>query len=134
MFRDGVIETAASGRVDLKGNELNQYIPIQLVEADLIAATTNYLTAFRALGLGLPISVHVTLSGVKGKRIPLDRLMAEEPEPIDRDMLILPHILIDDEGRTAAQILRPVFDALWQSSGYERCLHFHAADGSYHVR
>ena len=43
---------------------------------------------------------------------------------IDRDILAIPDVLIEDYGADLAQTLRSVFDTLWQSAGMERSLSY----------
>jgi hypothetical protein len=39
---------------------------------------------------------------------------------IDRDLVLLPDILVEDVSRHAAAMLKPLFDAVWQSDGHSQ--------------
>lgn len=63
------------------------------------------------------------------------RFQTEEPflgdfgnRPIDRDVLLLPEVLVPELPADAATLLRPMFDALWQAAGFERCLDYDKTD------
>ena len=43
---------------------------------------------------------------------------------IDRDVLILPDILVDDYNTPIPSVLRPAFDALWQAAGFARSMNY----------
>jgi hypothetical protein len=44
--------------------------------------------------------------------------------PIDRDVLVLPDVMVEDFGGDPSQIMRPLFDMIWNASGLERSLNY----------
>ncbi|TFI51958.1 hypothetical protein BLD44_023585 [Mastigocladus laminosus UU774] len=46
---------------------------------------------------------------------------------IDRDILLIPEIVIEDYAAKASNILRPAFDAIWQACGWECCQNYDAS-------
>jgi len=42
----------------------------------------------------------------------------------DRDILVLPDVLIEGYGCDNPTVLRPIFDAVWNAAGWERCFDY----------
>jgi len=53
--------------------------------------------------------------------------MQPELFTIDRDILLLPEVLVDEFSAETPQVLRPAFDALWQACGFERSQNYDAS-------
>lgn len=62
----------------------------------------------------------------KGTRIPTDDHFPDENRDIDRDYLLLPEIVIDGFSADSATILCPMFDLVWNASGFDRSFNFDA--------
>lgn len=97
------------------------------IERSVLGIATAGLDVIRS-SLASPVSLHFALLGAKGVRIrhgdiekPWDRDVA-----IDRDPLILPDVLIESGDSDLSSLLRPMFDAFWQSSGWERSFGYNA--------
>ena len=52
------------------------------------------------------------------------RFMDQQLDPIDKDALLLPDLIVESYGLDAANILRGVFDAIWQSAGWPRSMNY----------
>ena len=57
-------------------------------------------------------------------RQPTERICPSRPGVFDRDSLLLPDLLIDDLAVDLPSLLKPAFDAMWQASGWSRCLDY----------
>lgn len=55
------------------------------------------------------------------------------PKPIDQDLLMLPDILVEDFNVDAKEVLRLVFDMVWQACGWERIMNYDE-NGNWKVR
>ena len=97
-------------------------------EEEIIEYTSRYLDLLKTINVGSPIFMFMTLLGVKDfslkvenqyKRFPIDR-----GYKIEKNIFIFPEIIIDDYKVDKARILKPWFDLLWNSCGYERCFHY----------
>lgn len=67
--------------------------------------------------------VMLSLIGVRGYRMTVPPAAFDEGEPIDRDDLVVPEILVEEyetDPRSVASLLRPAFDAVWTACGYPR--------------
>ena len=82
----------------------------------------KYLETYNNLGVPLPVFISISLVGILEYRIIISslyyQLKRDEIEPIDRDTLFLPDIVIDNYPADLPAALRPIFDALWNASGY----------------
>lgn len=120
LFRNGAIETADTYM--LKSNSREKQIRVTALENELISALDRLLKVENELDVQPPISIMISLIWVKGYRLIEGRFGGSIP--IDRDILILPDLLVDNYGLNVAEILRPAFDAIWQAAGYSRCFNY----------
>lgn len=123
-FRSGRIEAVRAGFVMNEGGK-GDVIPSQWYEEAILDAVASYLSGLEALDIGYPVLVLVALLNLKGVRMAMpDRMWFNDAEPIDRDVLLLPDVLILDPPRNLPRVLRPLFDAAWNASGVARSLNF----------
>jgi hypothetical protein len=123
LFRTGIIEAVDGFSLIHNGNLETAY------EERLVVALQGYLKLMTALEIGPPLVVMLSLVGFKGARIlrPADYFDPIDPDrvlAIDRDMLILPDVLVEDFGQAPAMILKPLFDTVWQAAGYIGSLNY----------
>jgi hypothetical protein len=124
IFRSGAIEAVDA---DLfQASNVVSLIASIIVERTIMESVTKYLKAMKLVGVPLPIIVMVSGSGLKGfgmaTRSPLWNMSPRHT--IDRDMVLLPEVLVEDYDTKAYQILKPIFDALWQAAGLPGCEHY----------
>jgi hypothetical protein len=119
IFRTGVleyVETVNSNNIQEKPS-----LPGLSIASDLIDGVTNGLEIVRRLDHPLPIFVLVTLFGAKNCYFATTRNWHRDSFPIDRDLLLLPDVMVENYNDQSTKILRPVFDALWQTVGQSKC-------------
>lgn len=58
------------------------------------------------------------------------RVLTLDPKLIDRDVLLLPDSIVEDYESKASDILRPAFDAVWQTAGWD-CSKNYDKDGKW---
>jgi hypothetical protein len=118
LFRSGALEVVDSQMWPMTITTLNQFT-FSAYEKALIEGLDGWLKYQQGLGLQTPTFVLLSLIGVKGWGLASDRpIHGRTPHQIDRDTLLLPDVLVEDYAQTAATVLRPVFDAVWQSAGW----------------
>ena len=124
VFRDGVIEACDAYMLYAQADRLE--IPALFLENELISATSNYLKLLKQVEIRPPVVILLSMLNVKGySLIAPDRFSVHQNgRQVDRGTLILPDILIEDYDADVAQELRPIFDAIWQAGGWERCLNY----------
>ncbi len=116
VFRNGVIETVDRHMLDPE--EWGKNIVVARVEKLLLKAIQRYIEVLRELEVPAPLVVMVSLIGVKGYGIHSNRHWQFEPRPIDRDMLMLPDVFLKEYTVELPDVLRPMFNALWNAVGF----------------
>jgi hypothetical protein len=130
LYRNGIIE-AVDSRM-LAPRERNgvilKHIASVVFEEKLIQATTRYLNLMSELAIEPPIFIFLSLLNVKDYTIPGDIYNGFSTGPIDRDLLLLPAEIIESYGVKTANILKPLFDLVWNACGEPRSLNFDEND------
>lgn len=158
VFRNGAIENVSD--IPLEGigaafdylvnvaeqPEQKRAIDSPQCEGDLIDMMPKYLTVQQSLGLLPPTFIIVTLIGVKGYPLSYMKALNQrtlsngdiqfQPKqcltnPIDRDFIPLPEIMLEDYNVDAKTLLKPIFDILWQTAGESNCAHYYHDDGKW---
>jgi hypothetical protein len=98
-------------------------------EQILCHALSVYLQTQETLGVDLPIFVMVSLLGVKDYKMVY---VGQWPQgqlnyPIDRPNLVLPEVLIDSFDCDPAEVMKPIFDTVWNAAGWKGSMHYDAA-------
>jgi hypothetical protein len=151
IFRTGAVEEVEA-QILSKTDEGKLLIPSLEFERSILSATGRRLALLKHLGVSSPVLVHLSLLGVRGYTMELQhngghiglspyRALAAA-NPIDRDDLLLGGIVVENlqaevlegfvTGRnelpnwwvTAARIMRPALDTIWNAVGFERSLHY----------
>jgi hypothetical protein len=121
FFRSGAVEAVDSEALPARRG--NVAMPADLVERRVLLAVYNALRLFRTLEVEPTIVVMVSLLGVKVMYIPAGP-GGEFRSQFDRDTLLLPDCLVEHLSVDQDQLLRPVFDAMWQASGWMRSFYY----------
>ena len=118
LFRNGTIEAAWTGFTR------EMALLIDPLEREIIQAVPRYLKLQRKLGVEPPLFVVVSLIGVKGLLIMTRDQMKWQfvSKQIDRDVLLLPEVSIEESGSNTSELVRPALDTIWQASGWSRSL------------
>ena len=120
-FRDGSFEGVALVSLFLEGQSL--MISALLAETVLSKAVEGYAGLLRAASFDGPLSVAVALLGVRGVGIRApEEYWDRGGQSFDRDVVVLPDVLLEGAKPDVRQTMRPAFDALWQAGGWPRSL------------
>lgn len=118
LYRNGIIE-AVNSEMLWSGRE-EKVISITYIEDALIESVPIYMNVYEKLNIDLPIFLFVTLVDVKSYRIPGERSWdLSKPYPIDRDIVMIPEIIIETKDFEPSMILKPIFDSIWNACGYK---------------
>jgi hypothetical protein len=129
LYRIGLIE-AVNGNVLAREWHGASVIPSIAYEEQVIRYLPQCFKVLANLGCGAPVLVALTLIGVRGLRMGDDPYALEIGQPIDRDTLTLPETVVEDLNSKPENILRPMFDLVWNACGYPRSRNFDA-DGNW---
>ena len=116
LFRNGAIEAVSAWY----GEERALYG--SLLEDALVKATPRYIDLQKQISVGPPVFAAISAVSVKGFIV----LATMDPSrsswlsvsPIDRDVLLAPEVLVEEEGVKLARLVRAPLDTIWQASGW----------------
>ena len=91
-------------------------------ENKLIESLFIYLSALEELNIELPIFIFLTLVGIRGyfMFVGEKRFNVQGNSGIDRDILLLPEVIIENYDTAPEDILKPCFDAMWNACGFPK--------------
>lgn len=128
IYRNGQIEAVASNF--LHAGEEGQMIPSVYYEAIIVQRVVSYIKLLQSMQISGPFVIAVSMLGVKGAKMALGPgYFSSNVTGIDRDVLILPDVLIEDtetplSNDTVAKMLRPAFDVAWNACGFVQSLNY----------
>lgn len=115
VYKNGVIEAVNSSMLGYFSDK--KIIPSRAFESEIIKCVKMYYEYLKAINIELPFLVSVTLTNVKGFKIlynsPWDKLTQE----IDRDILLVSDIIIEEANSSFEKELKPIFDSIWNACG-----------------
>lgn len=114
LFRSGCVE-AVSSRLFALGYQ-RPVIASTYFEAKCAQLVHQSLRANNQLDLGYPVFVAIALLGMQGAVMPTDPRQ-DDSHPIDRQNLLLPELILEEQPEDVSIALRPIFDAAWNASG-----------------
>ena len=110
----------------IEGVETSTYrtqgdIPSIVFEGDHIEALSQCLNIQKQLGTETPLFILYSLLGVKGYKMKVPRkfIFDEDVVPIDRENIILSEEIIEDINKKPEEILKPIFDEIWNAAGFK---------------
>jgi hypothetical protein len=119
-FRSGRIESVRGGIAHEK--EKVKFMAFLVYERELIRSAWRYMQGLIDIGIDYPMIVSVSMAGMREVRIVLDE--QEYSEPIDRDTIVLPEILIESPPKNLPRQMRPLLDAAWNACGLPKSRSF----------
>jgi hypothetical protein len=125
VFRNGIIEAIDASL--LRPGSDGKSIPSTLLEVHLIDALGRFLRAQTIMGVSPPISLMLSLVGVSGYVMAVRQKLdpwREHRRPIDRDVLLVPEVILEDYPARIAEALEPAMDAVWNAAGWPSWLEF----------
>jgi hypothetical protein len=119
LYRNGIVE-AVNGNLIRKDVQGVRRIPNVAFENKLIESLGAYLRIYRDIEIQPPVILFLTLLGVRGCTLHVDEFLHPffRASAIDRDIVLLPEVIIEDLAAGSDQLLKPCFDAVWNACGY----------------
>jgi hypothetical protein len=129
VFRDGTIEVVDAIMLQPEG----MTIPGTSFEKQTIYTVGYYLRDLARCGVGGPFLIMLSLVNVRGYRMATAVDEWGQSAPIDRDMLVVPELWLDDavtEDKIPG-LLQGTLEVVWQSAGWEVSPNY-TPDGVWH--
>jgi hypothetical protein len=125
VYRNGIIEAVEGATLASKHGEARM-IPSLSYEQMILTYLPKYFRALQILGCNVPIVVALTLTNVKGLEMGVsqERRGFHRSYPIDTETLALPESEVQDFNTPPGQILKPLFDLVWNACGYPESKNF----------
>ena len=120
IFRNGIIEAVETYLLR------EGVIPSVTFEEELLKALPRFLTIQKKLGVEPPLFIMLSLLEVSGYTIAADRkyFWRRNNYSIDRDTLVIPEILIESFECDPAEVMKPIFDTIWNAAGWPRSMNY----------
>jgi hypothetical protein len=119
VFRNGCVEAVDDDMLATNGDR--RLIPATACEEYIIEVLTGTLAAMRLADVPPPVVAIVSILSVKGFQLAESRARPSwDRTPVDRDVLLLPDVLVASYDTDTVVVLRPIFDAMWNAGGYAR--------------
>ena len=126
LFKNGIIEAVEGFLLEPHHKKESLLIPSIAYERELIKSLSDYFSVLKTLNVELPVFIFLTLVGVRGYTMAVDqsKFWIDEFHPIDRDILSLPEIAIENYDFIADDALKPCFDSIWNACGFPRSFNY----------
>jgi hypothetical protein len=111
-------------------------LPSVSLEIEIVRQVKRCLQALESLSATGPFGILISLHGVRGFTMAVDRERApfvQGGREIDRDDLVIPSLRIESSTVDIALSMRPVFDNIWQAAGWPGSLNY-SPDGNWRLR
>jgi hypothetical protein len=117
LYRNGIIE-AVRGNPLASVYEGKPTIPSIAYERYVVDYLPSCIRALQEIGATPPLVVALTLTNTRGLRMGVDSFGVQQGTPIAADTIILPETVVSDFATPVGKILKPMFDIVWNASGY----------------
>ncbi len=123
LFRNGIIEAVDGGL--LEPYQGSKTIPSGIYEDKLNESLSVYLSILKTLNVEPPLFIFLALLGVKGYSMAVGSdFRVHDSHTIDRDILLLPEVVLESFDIKAEEVLKPCFDCIWNACGFPRSFNY----------
>ena len=117
IFRNRSVE-AVDAELLVRSRPARRIVPNSFEES-MVKALEEYLPFQERISAEPPLVLMLSLLNVSGYTMSL-RSSEPQENPIDRDCLLVPEILVDSFDCDVPRLLKPAFDAIWNACGHPR--------------
>ncbi len=129
VFRNGIIEAVDMSLLGINALSVAQFHSNidpksfygERYERKLLEAVKRFVGLLKFLDVETPFFIMVSFLGVKGYKIAFQKSahhIIEYTNEIDRNSLIIPEVMVEDFDVNLAEVMRPIFDTIWNAAGY----------------
>jgi hypothetical protein len=126
LFRNDIIEAVEGLFLNMEKitGIKEKFIPSIAYERELLKSLPIFLKVLKDLNVNPPFFIFLTITGIKGFKMPGNIKDFISGYPIEKDILLLPESLIETYNIEPKEILRPLFDLIWNACGFNGSLNF----------
>jgi len=135
-YTNGVVEKATSKffnpyfeSSNVKPSVKLKMIYKQPLVKEIIKNVGGILLYYKELGVAPPIVLSCSIINGEGFTMPVDNWLDVEGE-IDRSLLLVPNLLINEFETKIEEIIQPILDSIWNSCGFSKC-QFYDDEGNF---
>ncbi|MBW8012595.1 MAG: toll/interleukin-1 receptor domain-containing protein [Chloroflexi bacterium] len=142
LYNNGCIEVVDSGILERGASNKIPFVAGDIIEKKILHALPRYIQVQTGLKDQFPLLIAVTFVNVKNFNVWIENPIHHKLEnrlgrnyqlkdlsKIDRDVLKIPEIIVNDTPNNFDLILRPIFDSIWRAGGLPRSP-FYDQDGN----
>ena len=125
VFRNGSVEAVDTYLLGRQRDSESPLIPSLSYEQEILSALPRFLSIQQLLGVEPPVFIMLSLLGVAGYTMGVSsRYIIRERHPIEKNTLVLPDVLVESVDSDIAEVMRPVFDTVWNAAGWARSMNY----------
>ncbi len=79
---------------------------------------------YEKIGINTPFIISCSILNAVGYTIPTKGQFSETMGEIDRDILCINDLFVENIDDSSEHILKPVFDSIWNACGHEKCFYY----------
>jgi hypothetical protein len=121
LYKSGIIEAVNSSMLNTEQKKI-----YPSYEKKIIESLKEYLSLLKEISVELPMFIFIDLLKVRGYT------MAVSPEnfdirrinTIDREIALLPEVIVENYDVNIPQLLKPCFNAIWNACGFKRSFNY----------
>lgn len=117
VFRNGCIEGVNAEACGTHDDTV--FLPSHEFEHGAISFVQKCLEGLAAVGVAHPFAVSMSFLNAQGVQIGISTRLTRElrPSPMDRDVLLLPDVMLETSDDDPVAALRPLIDSVWNACG-----------------
>jgi hypothetical protein len=117
FYRSGILEAVTTSLLETQQVPGKRLIPHVLFEEHVLKYLPHCFQSLEAIGVHPPVSVALTLIGVKGLHMAMGGFSFDYGNDIREETLIIPGAIVESFSTRAGAILKPMFDRVWNACG-----------------
>jgi len=130
FYINGIIEKATNNCFEPGWTSTNRSPQVKLdlifretLAINVIDSVKGAISFYLEAGISPPVIISCAIINGEGFTIPRNRGQNTLGK-IDRNLLLVPDVVVDDLDKNVFEIVKPILDSLWNSCGYMKCEYY----------
>jgi len=124
LYRNGIFEVVTGPVGLIFEKDGRKWIGSEVYERNLLSYLQTCFRVFGEIEASAPLVVALTLTNSRGLAMSNPMSYIEKSFLIDRETLVLPEAIVQDLSAEPFEILKPMFDLVWNACGFEKSRNF----------